>query len=1054
MTRTITQSPNNAYTSQTAEVYTASGFNAGDIVYYQNGDYKSPAVTPSAFVPASSLSFQASITGPVPTNYMGGNPAISPIFSYSGVGAGLYYGGSTNQGSAPLIAAYQSSSGTSGQSTITVSSNTGIAVGQFVTGAGIGAGATVTNISGTTITLSVPNTANLSSTNVTFYSGNIVHVWVAPISISGGQTVSQAYFTIVSSAGAQVVAPTSLSATYLTASNSNITVTPLTGGGFAYVFVNSSGGTANKPCWGIVSNTGTIVQAMVNDTTYTQTTAASYTPAIAALPNGGFVMVVKNGSALAYFKIVTATGTVTQAWTSTGFTSTITAASKVGLAVRSTGDILIFDFYSAAPSYQYAVFSSSGSVIVSPQTFSSSYISSYTQNQISATCLVDGTTFVIAYTGILNSFPVVITRQLPSGNTLGSEVSLIPNSNIQGGGSSPAFVTISSLSSGGYVVAFTDTMQAIQYAFFNASGTAVSGTNASGAVPINLGGGTFIQSLTQIAIIETPTTVNMYWNNQNQNTRAYNQFYTQINKTTYLPVYPSSSNYLTATISTTSPSVVNLSNSTATGLKYNLVSQETDTYSVALPTTLSPITVSSTASYSISMCTLTTGNVCVAYANASGVFVAIYSSTGSLQRTISIGTAASSGAYWRNNFQVVAMAAGKFAILWPDSTNTQYIAIYSSSFTQVAKLNVSTLNNAGLSDAYNLSIASTAGDNLVLGVSSTTSSAVGAYIYSNNLTLLSSIPTIDNGGSGNYTYVSGNDYGGFSVIAYEAYIPAWRFYTYIQTGATTWTNVAYRQSFAYSTTGSLPGNANITYLGSGVWGALQPNASGSTNVYYSLFNDVNQLTYTSATTFTAYNPNTPSGGYGIGQNAFGLPVVITDNNASNNLALYVGSSAKFTTAAGGGSFGTYPGTLKVVPISTSTNSANYSVLPQISPAGGYGVAISWLNANQYPVLQFIQSYPFTSSYTIPTSQVNTDSPVTISPASGTSTTQILGTSIAGVAATTASAGSTGQLVINGLAQLNSNYSTTNVQSFDYTGLAIDGVRGTINGRTVNLQGNS
>jgi hypothetical protein len=53
MTRAIQQLPNNSGTSSVVEVYTATGFNAGDPVYFQNGDYKNPANLPAP----SSVSF-------------------------------------------------------------------------------------------------------------------------------------------------------------------------------------------------------------------------------------------------------------------------------------------------------------------------------------------------------------------------------------------------------------------------------------------------------------------------------------------------------------------------------------------------------------------------------------------------------------------------------------------------------------------------------------------------------------------------------------------------------------------------------------------------------------------------------------------------------------------------------------------------------------------------------------------------------------------------------------------------------------------------------------
>ena len=54
--------------------------------------------------------------------------------------------------------------GTISQNTITVGSNTGIAVNQYVTGPGIGTGAYVTSIVGTTISLSVVNSGSVSGT--------------------------------------------------------------------------------------------------------------------------------------------------------------------------------------------------------------------------------------------------------------------------------------------------------------------------------------------------------------------------------------------------------------------------------------------------------------------------------------------------------------------------------------------------------------------------------------------------------------------------------------------------------------------------------------------------------------------------------------------------------------------------------------------------------------------------------------------------------------------------------------------------------------------------
>jgi hypothetical protein len=63
--------------------------------------------------------------------------------------------------------ALTNATGTSGESTIVVSSTTNIAVGMYVSGTGIDAGTTVSSINGTTITLSAPNSGTVSG-SVTF----------------------------------------------------------------------------------------------------------------------------------------------------------------------------------------------------------------------------------------------------------------------------------------------------------------------------------------------------------------------------------------------------------------------------------------------------------------------------------------------------------------------------------------------------------------------------------------------------------------------------------------------------------------------------------------------------------------------------------------------------------------------------------------------------------------------------------------------------------------------------------------------------------------------
>ena len=83
----------------------------------------------------------------------------------------------------PTVNPTTTASGTSGTRQITVASATGIVTGMLVTGTGLQANTVVTDIDSTTITLSLPLTAALSTTAVTFSGGNskaLFSIRVAP----------------------------------------------------------------------------------------------------------------------------------------------------------------------------------------------------------------------------------------------------------------------------------------------------------------------------------------------------------------------------------------------------------------------------------------------------------------------------------------------------------------------------------------------------------------------------------------------------------------------------------------------------------------------------------------------------------------------------------------------------------------------------------------------------------------------------------------------------------------------------------------------------------
>jgi len=126
----------------------------------------------------------------------------------------------------------------------------------------------------------------------------------------------------------------------------------------------------------------------------------------------------------------------------------------------------------------------------------------------------------------------------------------------------------------------------------------------------------------------------------------------------------------------------------------------------------------------------------------------------------------------------------------------------------------------------------------------------------------------------------------------------------------------------------------------------------------------------------------------------------------------------------------------------------------ITQGSGYTSFISWLDTNGYPTFAIINSFPYVATTGTTINVTTPAAGVSINPTNTSASTTIPNTVLAGVAATTAAAGTAGQLIINGPAQLNSSYPASGTGAFDYTGLPISGVKGIYSGRNITLQGNS
>ena len=115
-----------------------------------------------------------SLWGNKEVKFLAGTIGTGPTEGATGVGAtgvtvtgasgALFLANVSNGDVLNTLPVTPTATGSSAASTIVVNSATGIVVGQCVTGTNIGIGAKVVSISGTTITLSVANTAAVSTT--------------------------------------------------------------------------------------------------------------------------------------------------------------------------------------------------------------------------------------------------------------------------------------------------------------------------------------------------------------------------------------------------------------------------------------------------------------------------------------------------------------------------------------------------------------------------------------------------------------------------------------------------------------------------------------------------------------------------------------------------------------------------------------------------------------------------------------------------------------------------------------------------------------------------
>jgi hypothetical protein len=968
MSRSIQQLPSNSGTTSVTEVYSSTGFNAGDPVYFQNGDYKSPA----NLTAPTSVSFSFANTSPY--NPYGEGGTLFPAFSYAQMQTAGISGGSVRRFAAVLT------------------------------------------------------------------NGNIVQVWTN----HANSTVNtqRPYFRIISTSGTVVVSPTVISTTY-SLDYTAISVVALTGGGFAVGWINAAGGTANVVNYAIYSNTGSVVTAATQDTSFSTGGSGAVPIEMTSLANGGFAIAIKNASSVIFIRAYNSTGTGAYS-TITAFTS-VSNTRSFGFTSRSDSSVCCVD-YTSATAINYAIYSSTGTTIVSSTSFAVN--SAAYQAGADASVLSDGTTIVFAYYNTTSSNNTPAFRFLPTGNTLGSEIVGIPNANLYAQYSYGGYyIGVLGITGNNVMLFFADGFGNMQYAFYNSSGVCISGSNTNGAIPLQIPGG-FAGPGTRITLLESSGSVFAYWNYATNSQIPVQQICAKISTSTYL-IVPVLSTAGAPTLVTGQPTgALALNGVTPLGPSYYSTSSSSTVVSNTPSTVIGSTILETFGVDSIASCSLPNGNVVIAYRATTGRLTTakVLSPVGSVLATIAVSTSASASAVIYG-VKVAALSGGGFVVMYAASSNTQSytLQVYSPTYTVTATTTFTAASQI-YQLQFNFDICGLLNNNFaIIFNNDTTNAAVRVYNSA-----LSNIYSLGLGSSPQGMAIAGNSWGGFAVSYFAS--STGNFKSFTPTGTSTWS----------------PGSAFTFSMGAYVQNPQMVSTSGMYIITaYSSSGTPGYAMVTDAGTPTIGTTAGSSGWpWGSGSNPTSYPMMgigLTGNGMVVFATAYSGFSLGIANIAPQGTWSAG----QQVPYQQagsynlgamfSDNAYNISsIVPsesaivRVTPLIGNNCLISYRNSSNYPAFIIVNGNSYSSVYSV-TASTTPSAPVPVVPAT---VSGVISGTFAGVAVTSATAGSTGQLVTNGQALLGASYTGTAAGAFDTTGGAVGGLKGTFNGRSVNLQGNS
>lgn len=874
-------------------------------------------------------------------------------------------------------------------------------------------------------------------------NGNIVFVY---IKTTGTAYLGTPYFKIVDAAGATVVAETAMDTQTVGGAHS-ISVCVLPNNNFVAVWGKQFSGIGCTIGARIYSQTGTVVTAALSFAgNYTVNTPGALLK-VKPRSDNSFIVMAYSGNSV-FFVAANASGIISGFATSGAYQESISNTPTQSIDFAVTSNDFIHIFKSDPTNLNILTVRTLNTLGV--QTSNVTIATGLNVNNVSCVLMPSGNVNVFFTSSTAGSLGIwgyswngTTAAAIGSGRILTFSTA----------GFSYGFMNSYAQGAGGNFTLFyshPDNNGSVVYQTFNSSGALLS-PSAAQVVP---GITNPLGSWKQFAVFDIGTSTRVY---TGAKSNSYTQPTTGQNLGGPRGIYYFSYDSTSYVISSTSTASANYGNfspfalgayarAASTPITASFFAATTGVYTVSVSAGTNLIEktiIEAVAAQSISATTLASGNVAILYVSDVGakpVSVVIYNTSGTVVTTVAVSATAHTASYC----SIAPYANGSFAVFYKTAGGVITWKVYNSSYTQVATgtitdaFSTSVLDNDGVFNSGSYGN----GTNVAFAYRSNTNQVkVGNLSSAGTYTAVS---TVSN--STDLPQIIGFKSNAFSVVARSLDFDLYYASNFYQTGVATWANNGY---------GSLPGASGSTAVG-----AYSSSVPGPDNNVLCVYNS------STGPTIGLVCPDVdwvfPTGWPITGASA--LPSIFSASTFRHNALGYTGDGAGViaTSRAGGNDFIAYSrvaaanatnvnwcgnassvGTGTTTTLATNGDQGYKSI--SIAPFIGGSCVIAYLDNNKLPCFfaPIVTSYPVSRTLT---------AGVDISPTT-LSLTPESGYVLRGVALTNAAAGSSGTVQTRGSATVSSSYPAgTPATNFDFRISTAAGVRGSITGRNVTMEG--